>query len=209
MCYWDGTSNLRRELLFYLSHKLKNSYCSGKIQERIDSALSAEEWTLLHRTTEGTPRLEMPLKDHLVQPFLETGASMRSSSMLSSLVLKICSDEDSTTSLARLYSWLIVLTVKHVFLTLRWNLSQFNLYLLPCVFSMYYLVRRAPPSFVAIFKYLSTGMLWWSLPEPSPWRRDLVPTVLPYRALSSSPVLLESLSSLSTSFWKGGDQNWT
>lgn len=114
MCYWDGRSNLRRELLFYLSHKLKNSYCSGKIQERIVSALSAEEWTLLHRTTEGTPRLEMPLKDHLVQPFLETGASMRSSSMLSSLVLKICSDEDSTTSLARLYSWLIVLTVKHV-----------------------------------------------------------------------------------------------
>lgn len=33
VCYWEGRSNLGRELLFYLSHKFKNSYCSGKIQE--------------------------------------------------------------------------------------------------------------------------------------------------------------------------------
>ena len=84
---------------------------------------------------------------------------MRLSSTLSSRILKTSSDGDSTTSLGRLFQWLIALTVRNVFLIRRWNLSHCNLYPLPLVSSTWLLVKREPPLPVQMsFKYWSTVM---------------------------------------------------
>lgn len=185
MCYWDGKSNLRGELLFYLSHKFKNSYCSEKIQERIDSAFSAEQWALLCRTTEH-PSLEMPLKDHLVLPFLGRGASMKSLSMLSSLVLKICTCWGLCQIPGKIVS---VIDCSHY----RSCLFYTEINPLPVLLApnaLYFL--HVPPGeestsilccHLEIIKYRNAVM-------KSLWRRDLTSTVICRRALSFSPVLL-------------------
>jgi len=67
---------------------------------------------------------------------------MRLSSTLSNHTLKTSSDGDSTTSLRRLLQPVIVLTVKNLFLISRQYLSQYNLYLLLLLLSMWLLTKR-------------------------------------------------------------------
>lgn len=133
---------------------------------------------------------------------------MRFSGTLFSHILKTSSDEDSTMSLARLYQWMIVLTVKNFFLILKQNLSRCNLYALPLVFSMWLLVKRE----LSCSCSLSTGILWWGFPWAfsSARRKDLTPSACPLlQPFDDLHGLLWTLSNLPLSFLHYGDQNWT
>lgn len=73
---------------------------------------------------------------NLVHHFLWKGAYIILFSGLSNCILK------PPETLRRLFHWMIVLTVKNVFLTLRWNLSSCHLDSSSLVFSMCLLVKK-------------------------------------------------------------------
>lgn len=89
--------------------------CQDRNQERAQSAL---EGRII-----GQPRLERTSKDHLDKPCVGKGVWVRRSCALSSGVLKISSNEDSTISLGRLFCRMVVLTVKTVLVMSRRNLG--------------------------------------------------------------------------------------
>lgn len=74
-----------------------------------------EDFQPNYRTT-AQSRLKRILKDYLAQSFMGEGVQMRLSSTLSNCMLKPSIYGYFTTSLARLFQWLIVLTIKSFFL---------------------------------------------------------------------------------------------
>ena len=107
---------------------------------------------------------------------------MRLSSTLSSHILKNSSDEDSATSLGRLFLWWIFLTVKISFLYWDETSASATSSHCPLSFPSGSLWRETLCHICS--RHLSTGTLWWGFPwaVSSPRRIDLTPSVFPHTA---------------------------
>lgn len=108
-------------------------------------------WLYNHRTAQ--------VERDLVQTCTGMGAYGRSSSTLSHCIWKTSSKEDCTTSLGRLFQWMVLCTIKKSFLMSRRNHSW-------CKFTCGSLTFPCGSSWEERFyplcsHTLNTGILWW------------------------------------------------
>lgn len=104
----------------------------------------------------------------------------RLSSTLSTSILKTSSDGDSTTSILRLFQWLIALSAKNENISFTYHTETFpsgtgTCCPLSCPCS--YLWRESPHPLCS--HPVSTGKLWWDTPFSSPGWKAITPSDFP------------------------------